>query len=304
MLIKNKKFNTVVKTWLLFKKLSVKKSTFYRYRYIVNKYILSYFKNKRIYFFLNYDFNLYIKQLSETLEISTVNNILVILKSLFKFIETKYNLDFKLDLIPSLKTGHKDIRVFNENEINALEKNCSLNENFKNIGIHLSLSTGARIGEICALKWENIDLEKGMVSVKNTLQRAYVEKGKTKVIIDKPKSLSSIREIPIPKKILEDLKKIYINNRFNGDEFVLTGLSNKYIEPRSLERYFDKCFDDLKIKHFKFHALRHTYATNCINLGMDPKSLSMLLGHANIKITLERYVHPNIESQRKYIDLL
>ena len=116
MIIKNTKFNTVVNTWLLFKKLSVKKSTFYRYKYIVNKYILDYFKDKRICFFINYDFNLYVKQLSESLAVNTINNILVVFKSLLKYIEKKYNLDFKLDLISSLKSENKDIEVLNEKE--------------------------------------------------------------------------------------------------------------------------------------------------------------------------------------------
>ncbi len=304
MLIKNIKFNTVVNTWLLFKKLSVKKSTFYRYKYIVNKYILDYFKDKRIYYFTNYDFNLYVKQLSESLAVNTINNILVVFKSLLKYIEKKYNLDFKLDLISSLKSENKHIEVLNEKEKTTLENYCILNKDFKNIGIQLSLSTGMRIGEISALKWKDIDLRNGKVSVRNTLQRAYVKEGKTEVIIDEPKSSTSIREIPIPIRLLEDLRNIYKSNHFYGNEFVLTGLTNKYIEPRTLERYFEKCLRVCKIKHFKFHTLRHTYATNCIKLGMDPKSLSILLGHHNIRITLERYVHPNIDEQRKYIDLL
>ena len=82
MLIKNKKLSTVVKTWLLFKRFSVKKSTFYRYKYVTDKYILVHFKGKRICYFMNYDFNFYIKQLSESLSVDTINNILLIFKSL------------------------------------------------------------------------------------------------------------------------------------------------------------------------------------------------------------------------------
>ena len=304
MLIKNKKINTVAKAWLLFKRFSVKKSTFYRYKYIVDKYILVYFKDKRIYYFVNYDFNFYIEQLSQKYSVNTVNNILVIFKSLLKYIEKKYKLDFKLDLVCIQKKTNKEIEVLNKEEINILENYCYLSREFKILGIQFSLSTGMRIGEICGLKWKYIDLDNGFVFVKETLQRIYVEKGKTLIYIDEPKSFASIRKIPIPKKFLKKLREIHSNNNFTGEEFVLTGLSNKYIEPRSLERYFEKCLKICKIKHFKFHALRHTYATNCIKLGMDPKSLSILLGHSNIKMTLERYVHPSMEDQRKYVDLL
>ena len=304
MLIKNKKFNTVAKTWLLFKKFSVKESTFYRYKYIIDKYILVYFKDKRIYYFMDYDFNFYIEQLSKNLSVDTINNILVIFKSLLKYIEKKYKLEFNLDLMHTLKKKKREISVLGKDEKYKLEEYCSLSKELKTLGIQFALSTGMRIGEICGLKWKYLDLKNGFVFVKKTLQRVYVDKGQTAIIIDEPKSEGSIRRIPIPKKLLDKLIEINKSSNLTGEEFVLTGLTNKYVEPRSLERYFDKCLRVCKIRHCKFHVLRHTYATDCINLGMDPKSLSILLGHSNIKMTLEKYVHPNIESQRKYVDLL
>lgn len=300
----NKKFSKVAKTWLLLKRFSIKKSTFYKYKYIVDKYILIYFKDKRILFFTNYDFNNYIQELSKTLSNNTINTVLIVFKSLLKYIEKKYNVDFKLDLICTPKKDKKEIKILNAEEILTLENYCSLYTEYKTIGIYFSLLTGMRLGEICALKWNDIDLKNGLVSVNKTLQRVYLEKGKTQIVIDKPKSECSIRKIPIPKKLLNILKNIYHTKSFTGDEFILTGKVDKYVEPRTLERTFEKCLKTCKIQHFKFHALRHTYATNCIRIGMDPKSLSILLGHANINITLEKYVHPSSVEQRKYVDLL
>ena len=142
MLIKNKKFNTVAKTWLLFKRFSVKKSTFYKYKYIIDKYILFYFKKKRIYYFVNYDFNRYVKQLSEKLSVTTINNILIVFKSLLKYIETKYNLDLKLNLICTLKEKNKNIEILNKHEITMLEDYCYSTEEFKILGVQFALTTG------------------------------------------------------------------------------------------------------------------------------------------------------------------
>ena len=161
-----------------------------------------------------------------------------------------------------------------------------------------------RLGEICALKWEDINLKKRLISVNKTMQRIYKDKGKTEVKIDDPKSQTSVRLIPISQRLADRLKEIQEEYNFTGDEFVLTGYSNKFIEPRTLERNFEKCLEKCKLKHYNFHALRHTFATNCIKIGMDPKSLSIVLGHSNVKITLDRYVHPPLTLQRKYIDKL
>lgn len=163
---------------------------------------------------------------------------------------------------------------------------------------------GMRLGEICALKWEDINLKKRIISVNKTMQRIYMDKGKTEVQIDDPKSISSIRKIPISQRLAERLRELQETYQFTGDEFVLTGYSDRYVEPRALERNFEKCLKQCRLKHYNFHALRHTFATNCIKIGMDPKSLSIVLGHSDVKITLDRYVHPPLTLQRKYIDKL
>jgi integrase len=162
-------------------------------------------------------------------------------------------------------------------------------------GILLTLFTGLRIGELCALKWNKIDLKNGFLSVEESMQRIqnYSNESpyKTRIIVTNPKSLSSIRRIPLPEFILSILKPLC--NQENA--FLLTGSSEKFMEPRTLQYKFKKILCDLNIRVLNFHALRHTFATRCVEAGFDVKSLSEILGHASVNVTLNRYVHPSDE---------
>lgn len=168
----------------------------------------------------------------------------------------------------------------------------------------ICLNTGLRIGEICALRYGNINEQKSCVCVRKTLQRIKNTTGnfdsKTFINIDVPKSKTSIRDIPIKSFLINIIK------RFNGceNEFILTGNNNKYIEPRALENHFKKVLQTIRIKEVNFHALRHTFATNMIEAGCDPKTLSELLGHSDIQLTLKTYVHSSYELKQKSIEKL
>ena len=303
MVLKNKKFKNTVNSWLLFKKFSVKKSTYYRYKYITNKYIVSYFENKRISYFVNYDFSIYMDFLLKNLSSKTVSDIMIVFKSILKYISKKYNVNYKLDLISVPKSNVDEIKTLESKERNRLEMYCLNNDDFKVVGIAVCMLTGLRIGEICALKWGNINLNEKIIYVKETLQRVYVEKDNTKIIIDEHKTKAAIRRIPIPQKLFNVLQEIEKKYNFKKDYYFLTG-NTKYIEPRNYERIFKRCLDICKIQKYNFHTLRHTFATNCINIGMDPKTLSVILGHSNVQITLNRYVHPSFADQKTFLDKL
>lgn len=146
MLIRNKKFSDVTAAWLLLKKLSVKRSTFYKYKYIVNKYILIYFQNKRIYYFTHYNFNLYIAELSKTLSSKTINSILIVFKSLLRYIEKSYNLDFRLDLISSLKIKKQETKILSRRDMRVIESYCLMNDDLRMLGVEISLLTRHAIG--------------------------------------------------------------------------------------------------------------------------------------------------------------
>lgn len=160
------------------------------------------------------------------------------------------------------------------------------------------MSTGIRIGELCALQWKDIDLEKRILTVRKTMQRIQcpTEISKTKLIITDPKSESSCRKIPIPDCVMVFLRK------FKGESrnYVLTG-ADKPIEPRTMQYRFAKVLKNAKLPSVHFHALRHIFASSCIRLGFDVKALSELLGHSSVEITLNRYVHSSFEQKKEYM---
>ena len=176
------------------------------------------------------------------------------------------------------------------------------NFTFKNLGVYICLSSGIRIGEICALTWNDINTEAGIIYVRKTIQRIYIienDNRHTELLLDTPKTKNSIRDIPMTKdllKMLKPLKKILNNNYF-----VLTN-DAKPTEPRTYRNYYKKLMESLKIPELKFHGLRHSFATRCIESNCDYKTVSVILGHSNISTTLNLYVHPNLEQKKKCID--
>lgn len=296
-------FDEMVEKWLNIKKIEIKESTFSTYQYSIYKYIMPELQEKTIADLQKYNFNELVKGLNEELSAKTVKDIICILKSILHYIEEEFNCDFKIKKIILPKMNIENVNVFSKREKTKLEQYCLKENTLKEIGIVICLNTGIRIGELCALKWMNIDLDKKVINIKETMERIYDrESHKTKVIIDKPKTQASIREIPISSKlyiILKELKK-----KYKSTDFFLTGESDKYIEPRNYEYIYKKILKKCKIKPYKFHTTRHTFATNCIEVGMDVKALSEILGHSNVNVTLNRYVHSSYNIKKKYLEKL
>ena len=297
------KLETFINEWLQFKKISIKESTYFRYVYIINQYILPYFKDFYMQNLAEYNFNMYVEKLLESLSPTSTKNVLVIFKSILKFSQSKYGYRFNFDFVAIPKSYTDELRVLTKQEKNKLEKYCEKNKTLRDIGILICLNTGLRIGEICALKWDCIDLDKRCIKVKKTMQRIYNKNDrKSTVKEDIPKTQKSVRTIPISTKLYNILKPLKKN--FSRNCYFLTGSSSNYIEPRNYQYMFKKCLNNCKIKDFHFHQLRHTFATDCINVGMDTKSLSEILGHANVKVTLDKYVHSSFKAKKKYLEKL
>lgn len=194
-------------------------------------------------------------------------------------------------LAPDAPTEVKKITAY------ALE-----NPSTKNIGILITVCSGMRIGEICALKWEDIDFGKNVIHVDGTIQRIYdPEIKKTRLVYSLPKTVSSNRYIPISKnivKMLKDFRKVS-----KPDYYVCSG-SVKPIEPRTFRDYYKRfILKKVGIDHvIKFHGLRHTFASLLIESKADVKTVSTVLGHSDVSTTLNVYCHPSDESKKKAID--
>ena len=284
---------------LNYKKISIKDSTYYNYLFIIEKYLNPEFKDKDIESIKNY--NYYVQKLQKTLSSKTIRDIMNVLKSILKYYETEYDCILQVKRINVPRLEKTRLKILSNKEKEKLEKYCFEKNTLKTLGIMLCLNTGMRVGEICALKWKNIDIESKYIYVENTLQRVYNgEKRNSNIIIDKPKSDSSIRSIPINQKMYDILKSM--KKKYKDEDYFLSGKSNKIVEPRNYQYTFKSILKKCKLKPYKFHILRHTFATNCIEVGMDAKSLSEILGHSDVNITLGIYVHSSDKIKKKYLE--
>lgn len=295
-------FEQICEEWLSYKKPRIKESTYSNYKFTIDRFLKVKFKGKTLEFFINYNFNQYIEQLQERLANKTTRKIGVILKSILRYAERKYDFDFKLDLITLPLIDPKEISIFNEKERLKLEKYLSKSQDIKELGIYISLYVGLRIGEVCALKWSDIDFENKLINITHTLQRVYVDKDDTKVVITNPKTKQSLRKIPIARDLLTKLKEM--KKYYENDDYILTGKSDRFVEPIGYRYTYKKVLRECRLQYKNYHCLRHTFATRCIRVGMDVKSLSEILGHSNISVTLSIYVHSSYEIKKKFIDKL
>nr|WP_300304597.1 site-specific integrase [uncultured Anaerostipes sp.] len=195
------------------------------------------------------------------------------------------------------------IQVLSKLEQQKLEETVFAANDSLSSGILLALYSGLRIGEICALQWKDINFEEQNLLISKTIIRIRNldsdSKRKTKVIIDRPKTDTSIRTIPLPAFLIEYLETF----RKEDNTYLLTGTTH-FMEPRIYLRKYKQILNDARLEDYTFHCLRHTFATRCVENGFDVKALSEILGHANVSTTLQRYVHPSMDSKREQIERL
>lgn len=299
---KNTQFKSVVELWQADKQQFVKKSTFAAYSLLIANHLLPAFSEAND--ISEEDVQQFVfKKLNEGLSQKSVKDILIVLKMILRY-GAKHNLmeHRQIEIRFPTERERQEVEVLSKTNQRKIMEFVKNNFTFQNLGIYICLSAGLRIGEVCALTWNDIDAEQGVIYVNKTIQRIYlvgeIEK-RTEVIIDTPKSKNSIREIPMTKELLrmvKPLKKV-VNSSF----FVLTN-SAAPTEPRTYRNYYKRLMKQLDIPALKFHGLRHSFATRCIESNCDYKTVSVLLGHSNISTTLNLYVHPNMEQKKRCIE--
>ena len=293
--------------WLDSLRPSRKASTIVKYKNQLENHILPTFGDMRLSDINNEAMiqfgNILQKSDGKGLSTKSASDIISQMKSIRKYaLLHGYDVGFVSECI-TITQQQESIRVLSMEEEKVLLDYVRGTSDLTGLGILICLFTGLRIGELCALTWENISFDDRKLFVRKTMQRLQnIDKNaptRTYISIDEPKSKCSIRTIPIPDNILDKLAGTHPENAF-----VLTGRPDTYVEPRTMENRFKSILKKCGIDDANFHALRHTFATRCVEVGFDIKSLSEILGHANVNITLNRYVHPSMELKRKNMDKL
>lgn len=293
-------FDVVVKEWFSIIKCNIKESTAANYNMKANKHILPYFGEKSISEIEENDIYTFIeKKKEEQLSDRYIADIISLLRLICKYASKKYKIINPVSDVRMVNKKKSEIRVLDKTEHQKLENYLLQNRSRTNMGIVLAMATGIRIGEVCALRNEDIDWEKRILTVRFTVQRIQCRNSgkKTKIVITAPKTQSSRREIPIPESIM----KYLLEYRGKSKEYLLSG-NEKPLEPRTLQNRFARILNNVELPSVHFHSLRHYFASECIRLGFDIKSLSEILGHGNVEITLNRYVHSSMEQKRDYME--
>lgn len=295
-----KTFNELYEEWLDHTLHSIKESTAENYKMKARLHLIPIFGDNLVSNITIKDIDDFIKAKENSgLSVRYICDILTLLKTILKYGSQIYDYKNPAIRICMPKKRKTQIQLLDADEQTKLCEYLNKNNNLTSLGVKLALGAGLRIGEVCALRWKDIDLNKRILTVNSTLQRIHCDNTdrKTKLIITAPKSESSIRQIPISNHLADYLKQ----QLRDSSCYIISG-TQKPIEPRTLQYRFNAILKNAELPSIHFHALRHMFATNCIRLGFDVKTLSELLGHSKVEITLNRYVHSSIERKKEFME--
>ncbi len=294
-------YQTWLEDWLrLYVKPSTKARTYQKYEGAARKYLLPALGSYEAEALTAPVLQQFAASLGERgLAPNTVNGVISVLKASLKrgvalgVLEREYS-----DSIVRPKGRQGQVSCFSKEEQRKLEKYILESRRPELFGILLSLYSGLRIGELLALTWEDVDLGKGTITVNKSCRDSWGENGYVK-LFDTPKTASSERIIPLPRKLVRSMREL---KKREGGKFVVAGRSVYGAQVRSYQRTFSSVLKRLRIPHRGFHALRHTFATRALEVGMDVRTLSELLGHTNPALTLSRYGHSMMEHKREMMN--
>ncbi len=297
--MKKIKYQEVATMWIEEHKLYIKQSTYHMYNFILNRHLIAHFGDFEITHINTDAIQEFIAlkakcghlKTKESLSIKMLKDIIIVLRQSLEYAVKKgYAVDGKFKIkFPKEQIISSKIEVFTDSDMRKLLLVLEKDNSTINMGILIAVYTGIRIGEICSLKWSDINLLEGTININKTIQTLYyLENGRNKLSITTPKSEKSNRIVPINPRVLIKLKQLSKNNDF----YLLTG-SKKAMNPACYRYYYYKLLANNNVNKKSFHSLRHTFATKCINQGTDYKTVSEMLGHANVATTIDIYQHTN-----------
>lgn len=292
----------VMMGWLSSVKIRAKESSIGGYRTKLNVHILPYYKGIKFDRLTAVDADRFTQEkLAAGLSAKYVSDMVVMLKSASKWAAKNLGCADVFSLAELPKVKRKEPVLLEISDQKKLKNTLEKSDDTTSLGVFLAVYSGVRIGELCALKWSDIDLKNGVLHISKTVQRISVEdeKSKTAVMITTPKTEKSVRDIPLPKFVVQKLKRF----RRSGECYLLSG-TKALVEPRCFTNRFKRLLKKAGVPSIRFHALRHCFATSCLQCGFDIKTLSEILGHAGADTTMRIYVHSSMERKRECMAML
>ena len=300
------RFDDVAQAWKEDKRKHVKQSSYATYVQLLNAYIRPYFgasggmsvNDDSIQDFVDLS-------VQKGLNVKTIKDAVIVLKMILRHgakLGAWTYADARIQYPHQAAAGAGKMKIISAGNAAKLMAYLQENLSHKNLGILITMQTGIRIGEICALQWRDIDLREGVVCIRKTVFRIWLKDGKEKqnaLVVGPPKTLESEREIPLSASLMKILRPLVKSAR--GDHFVISNSATP-IEPRLYRQYFYRLLASLGIPRIKYHSLRHGFATRCIASGGDYKTVSAILGHASVSTTMNLYVHPGNKEKLRCIE--
>lgn len=306
-----KTFQTLLSDWLEDNRIRLKPSTVYRYQYLIDTHIapelghipINQLDAPRINAFLADKRTAGRRRGEGGLSAAYIKSITLVIGSALRFGAERGLCPLIGSRLNKPVVTQRELPMLNAEQQRILETALAENTDGTKIGICISLYTGLRIGEVCALRWEDVDLRNAVLHVRHTIVRVRTDPPaaeKTRLTIDAPKTQASLRHIPICSALLEHLREFAAN----ATSAYVISRGETFVSPRTFEYRFKKVLRESGLPPINYHALRHTFATRCIEAGVDVKSLSEMLGHANSAVTLNTYVHSSMELKRIQVEKL
>lgn len=303
----SRRFGAYCDEWLQINRSRIKESTYVKYRGVLEKHIKPRLGGCLVQALSTVVVEQFSHELlcEEALSPKTVKDILTVLHGVIKYTAKQFP---EMVITPEIvypKVPKNEMRVLSQSEQTRFMQYLLQDMDECKFGVLLALLTGLRIGEICALRWKDVSLSAKTLSVKTTMQRLQDldsdGTNKTKIVISEPKSNTSARVIPLTDYAVKLCKCRFCEN---SAAFVLTGEADRYIEPRLMQYRLERYSGECGLVGVHFHTLRHTFATRCVEVDFEIKSLSEILGHSSPRITLERYVHSSMALKRDNMNKL
>ena len=301
----NKTFREIASEWKRDKQRFVKETTMAVYGLQLQTHLLPAFGDRTM--IEEKDVQQFVvDKLNKGLSERTTKDVLIVLKMVVRWANKHAGWDNRTDweIIFPTRREQIELEVMTVTDQQKIVKYVKENFTFKNLGLQICLFTGLRIGEVCGLKWSDYNVSNNTLTINRTIERIYtIDNGqrKSRVVVSTPKTASSNRTIPMNKKLQKVLKEL---EKVVNKDFYIISNSEKPIEPRTYRNYYNKVLSKLGIAKLKFHGLGHSFATRCIENNCDYKTVSVLLGHADVSTTMNLYVHPNMEHKKKCIERL